>query len=69
MRVKRTKSYKKAMALYTHAFKFREPFQVIMDQEFVQTAAKQRTDLVQRFEGILGGSVKLSKYPRLYSFL
>lgn len=61
MRTKRSKVYKKAIALYTSAFKFREPYQLLLDAEFVKTAEKQKTDLYARMADIFGGNVKLSR--------
>ena len=62
MRAKRSKVYKKAMALYTSAFKFREPYQVLVDSEFTQRAATQKLDLSARLADIFGGQVKISMY-------
>lgn len=62
MRAKRSKVYKKAMVLYTSAFKFREPFQVLVDSEFTQRAASQKLDLPARLADILGGQVKISRF-------
>jgi len=59
MRTKRSKVYKRAMALYTTAFKFREPYQVLVDSEFVQRASLQKIDLYARFENIFGGPAKI----------
>ena len=61
MRTKRSKVYKKAMNLYTSAFKFREPYQLIVDSEFVKAASKQKLELNSRFEAIFGGAVKISR--------
>lgn len=61
MRAKRSKAYKRAMALYTSTYKFREPFQVVCDAEFLQSAAAQKLDITARLEAILGGSVKPSR--------
>lgn len=59
MRAKRNKAYKRTMALYVQTFKFRQPFQVIVDSEFVKAASKQNLDLVPRLQDILGGQVKM----------
>ena len=64
MRTKRSKAYKKAMALYTNAFKFREPYQVLCDAAFVQSIAKQKVELVSRLADVLGGTVKPSGCAR-----
>ena len=61
MRAKRSKTYKKTMAIYTSAFKFREPFQVLVDSEFVkQISGQKMVDVQKRLEDILGGPVKMS---------
>lgn len=45
MRQKRAKSYKKQMNVYLHTFKFREPFQTIVDDEIVLTCDKASFNL------------------------
>jgi len=47
MRQKRAKSYKKQMNVYLHSFKFRSPFQTIIDDEIVLDTTKQSFDLVK----------------------
>ena len=60
MRAKRSKSYKRAMALYTTAFKFRTPYQVLVDGEFVKRMSQQKLDPTGRLADILGGDTKIS---------
>ncbi|WPK25584.1 hypothetical protein PUMCH_002904 [Australozyma saopauloensis] len=47
MRQKRAKAYKKQMNLYVHTFKFREPFQTIVDDEIVLLCHKGQFDIVK----------------------
>lgn len=47
MRQKRAKAYKKQMNLYVHTFRFREPFQTIVDDELVLTCNQASFDLVK----------------------
>lgn len=47
MRQKRAKSYKKQINIYLHTFKFREPFQTIVDDELVLTCVKASFDIVK----------------------
>lgn len=47
MRQKRAKAYKKQMHVYLHTFKFREPFQTIIDDEIITTCVKSSYDLVK----------------------
>ncbi|KAG5420919.1 hypothetical protein I9W82_000009 [Candida metapsilosis] len=47
MRQKRAKSYKKQMNVYHYTFKFREPYQVIVDNEIVSTCSKSSYDITK----------------------
>lgn len=47
MRQKRAKAYKKQMNLYVHSFKFREPFQTIVDDEIISVCVKASYNLVK----------------------
>lgn len=47
MRQKRAKAYKKQMNIYLHTFKFREPFQTIVDDELVLLCHKGQFDIVK----------------------
>ncbi|CCE84075.1 Piso0_004678 [Millerozyma farinosa CBS 7064] len=58
MRQKRSKAYKKQMGLYVHAFKFRDPFQVLVDDEFIRICDKASLDVVRGLTRILHGGVK-----------
>lgn len=47
MRQKRAKAYKKQMGVYVHTFKFREPFQTIVDDELILTCIKSSFNLTK----------------------
>lgn len=47
MRQKRAKSYKKQINVYVHTFKFREPYQTLVDAELVLTCQRASFDLVK----------------------
>jgi len=48
------------MALYTTAFKFRQPYQVLVDGEFVKRMSQQKLDPTGRLADIFGGDTKIS---------
>lgn len=58
MRQKRAKSYKKQMNIYLHTFKFREPYQTIVDDELVLNCDKASFDLVKGLERTLQAETK-----------
>ncbi|EWC44910.1 hypothetical protein DRE_00969 [Drechslerella stenobrocha 248] len=58
MRGKRSKAYRKLMAVYAHSFGFREPYQVLVDPAIVQDSLKFKMDLVAGLERTLQGKVK-----------
>ncbi|CUM66526.1 uncharacterized protein PRCAT00004193001 [Priceomyces carsonii] len=58
MRQKRAKSYKKQMNVYLHSFKFREPFQTIVDDELILTCIKASFDLEKGLKRTVQGEVK-----------
>ena len=47
MRQKRAKSYKKQINVYVHTFKFREPFQTLVDAELILTCQKASFDILK----------------------
>lgn len=49
MRQKRAKAYKKQMSVYVHAFKFREPYQIIVDNELITTCQSASFDISKGF--------------------
>ncbi|KAI0018438.1 Fcf1-domain-containing protein [Xylariomycetidae sp. FL0641] len=58
MRAKRSKAYKKLMGQFALTFGFREPYQVLVDADFVLTGAQCKMELMRRLEDTLHGSVK-----------
>ncbi|GAV53046.1 hypothetical protein ZYGR_0AI03280 [Zygosaccharomyces rouxii] len=58
MRQKRAKSYKKQMLVYNYAFKFREPYQVLIDDQLVLDCQKSHYDLVGGLKRTLQAEVK-----------
>jgi U3 small nucleolar RNA-associated protein 23 len=63
MRGKRSKQYRKLIQQYTIHFGFREPYQVVVDAEFVKETTKCKMDLLAALERTLHGTVK----PRMFS--
>lgn len=59
MRQKRAKKYRKAMAEYHLYFGFREPYQVLVDEEIVIKAVSTKFNLVRMLERNLQGNVKV----------
>ncbi|KAM9906078.1 hypothetical protein OXX80_003240 [Metschnikowia pulcherrima] len=58
MRQKRAKSYKKQINLYLHAFKFREPFQTIIDDELILNCVKASFNLVKGLDRTIQADTK-----------
>ncbi|GCE99043.1 small subunit processome component [Zygosaccharomyces mellis] len=58
MRQKRAKSYKKQMLVYNYAFKFREPYQVLIDDQLVSDCQRSHYDLVGGLKRTLQAEVK-----------
>ncbi|CAI2168228.1 6875_t:CDS:2 [Funneliformis geosporum] len=58
MRPKRTKQYKRLMALYSASFGFREPYQILVDGDFVQTALRYKMDLYKQLCTVMLGNTK-----------
>lgn len=58
MRAKRAKQYKKLMHAYALSFNFREPFQVLLDAQFILDASKFKMRLGSMLETTLHGSIK-----------
>ncbi|CAN3354211.1 rRNA-processing protein Utp23p [Diutina catenulata] len=59
MRQKRAKSYRKHMAVYVHTFKFREPYQTIVDSGLVELCHKNRYDLAKGLERTVQAPIKV----------
>ncbi|KAJ3189287.1 Small subunit processome component [Gaertneriomyces sp. JEL0708] len=55
MRVKRAKNYKRHMGVYTHSFGFRQPYQVIVDGNFVAVSQKMKTPVTESLPKVLQG--------------
>jgi U3 small nucleolar RNA-associated protein 23 len=60
MRGQRSKQYRKLMKQYEMLFGFREDYQVLLDAEIIQDAARFHMDLVGGLERTLHGKVKPS---------
>ncbi|CCF55942.1 hypothetical protein KAFR_0A05060 [Kazachstania africana CBS 2517] len=58
MRQKRAKSYRKQLLVYSHTFKFREPYQVLVDNEIVTVSSNSNFDLVKGLKRTLQAEVK-----------
>ncbi|ODV75696.1 rRNA-binding ribosome biosynthesis protein UTP23 CYBJADRAFT_175961 [Cyberlindnera jadinii NRRL Y-1542] len=58
MRQKRAKQYRKQMLVYQHTFKFREPYQVIVDDELVMGCSKASFDVAKGLTRTLQAEVK-----------
>jgi hypothetical protein len=61
MRGKRSKQYRKLMNQYGMTFGFREPYQVLLDAQIIEDAARFKMDLIGGLERTLHGQVKPSK--------
>lgn len=58
MRQKRAKSYRKQLLVYNHTFKFREPYQVLLDDQIVFDSNQSKYDLVKALKRTLQAEVK-----------
>lgn len=58
MRGKRSKQYRKLMHAYALAFNFREPYQVLLDADFIQDAQRCKMNLGSMLEHTLHGGIK-----------
>ncbi|KAL4890548.1 hypothetical protein BDV59DRAFT_194889 [Aspergillus ambiguus] len=58
MRAKRSKKYRKLMHQYELAFGFREPYQVLVDSNFLHAVHAFKMDLIPALERTLQGKVK-----------
>ncbi|QRV74953.1 rRNA processing protein, Fcf1 family protein [Ceratobasidium sp. AG-Ba] len=59
MRQKRTKAYKKLMALYHMSFGFRQPYQVLVDSTFCLEVFQHKIDPLKQLCTVLQGECKL----------
>jgi hypothetical protein len=62
MRGKRSKQYRKLMNQYGMTFGFREPYQVLLDAQIIEDAARFKMDLIGGLERTLHGQVKPSQF-------
>ncbi|KAK7206244.1 Fcf1-domain-containing protein [Myxozyma melibiosi] len=58
MRQKRSKNYRKQMAIYSRNFQFRQPYQVLVDGDIVYDATKYKMNLPKALEGVVQGTIK-----------
>ncbi|KAF2753259.1 hypothetical protein EJ05DRAFT_470539 [Pseudovirgaria hyperparasitica] len=58
MRGKRQKQYRKLMHQYQHTFNFREPYQVLVDAEIIEDAARFTMDLIGGLKRTCQGEIK-----------
>ncbi|EAW08445.1 rRNA-binding ribosome biosynthesis protein UTP23 [Aspergillus clavatus NRRL 1] len=58
MRAKRSKKYRKLMHQYEMAFGFREPYQVLVDSNFLRAVHSFKMDLIPALERTLQGTPK-----------
>lgn len=58
MKLKRSKTYKKQMGFLKLNFNFREPYQVLLDEEIILDAVSMKYDLKAGLERTLQGTVK-----------
>ncbi|KAI5862609.1 hypothetical protein GGS23DRAFT_570998 [Durotheca rogersii] len=57
-RAKRSKQYRKLMEQFSMGWGFREPYQVLVDADFISEANRCKMDLIRRLEDTLHGQVK-----------
>ncbi|KAG8739995.1 hypothetical protein FRC10_004874 [Ceratobasidium sp. 414] len=60
MRQKRTKAYKKLMALYSMSFGFRQPYQVLIDSTFCIEVFQHKIDPAKQLATVLQDDCKLT---------
>ncbi|KAF2482571.1 Fcf1-domain-containing protein, partial [Neohortaea acidophila] len=58
MRAKRAKQYRKLMKTYELSFNFREPYQVLLDAQFIRDAHRFKMHLGKMLENTLSGLIK-----------
>ncbi|KAE8542743.1 hypothetical protein D1P53_000805 [Cryptococcus gattii VGV] len=58
MRQKRAKTYKRVMTLYTQAFGFRQPFQILVSQDLLLEGAKSELNMSRQFVTVTQGECK-----------
>ena len=58
MKQKRAKAYRKQMSYYHLNFKFREPYELLIDEEIILDAIRTRYDLIEGFKRTVQGEIK-----------
>ncbi|KAG4081278.1 Fcf1-domain-containing protein [Neocallimastix lanati (nom. inval.)] len=59
MRLKRQKTYKRYMSVYQHSFGFREPYQIIVDGNFIKVAQNARLDYKSMLQETVVGKTRI----------
>ncbi|XP_068091028.1 rRNA-processing protein UTP23 homolog [Hyperolius riggenbachi] len=59
MKITRQKHAKKHLSFYRHNFRFREPYQVLLDGTFCQAALRNKIQIKEQLPGYLMGEVQL----------
>ncbi|KAL4629827.1 rRNA-processing protein UTP23-like [Arapaima gigas] len=59
MKIKRQKQAKKTVSFYKYNFRFREPFQILLDGTFCQAALKNKIQIKEQLPKYLMGEVQL----------
>ncbi|CCC69847.1 hypothetical protein NCAS_0D02660 [Naumovozyma castellii] len=59
MRQKRAKSYRKQLLVYNHTFRFREPYQILVDNQIVTDCSTSNYDLEKGLHRTLQAEVKV----------
>ncbi|OUM67444.1 hypothetical protein PIROE2DRAFT_40025 [Piromyces sp. E2] len=59
MRLKRQKAYKRYMGVYQHSFGFREPYQIIVDGNFIKVAQNSRLDYKSMLQETVVGKTRI----------
>lgn len=68
MRQKRAKQYKRVMATYVSTFGFREPYQVLVADDFLLEAGKQKdVDCIKLLGTTVQGAIKPSECTKVGS--
>ncbi|PVV04379.1 hypothetical protein BB560_001132 [Smittium megazygosporum] len=59
MRAKRAKQYQKCMSVYVNSFKFREPFQVLVNSDIIKSSLDAKLPLLEQIKKAIGNSKML----------
>ncbi|CAG9310913.1 unnamed protein product [Blepharisma stoltei] len=66
MRIKRGKQYKKTVMFYKTNFNFQEPYEIILDGNFIQYCAKLHWNVKEMLMKLVGGIVHIKLSPCVY---